>query len=94
MKKHAELWVSFWENIAKLLGFTDEIYVILLRYLAKDIKNCSMIICALRMLFALQNYGYSFHHVCGITGYIFSDVRNNGSKFLTKMARPRQNEAQ
>ena len=29
LKKTWVLWVSFWENIAKLLGFTDEIYVIL-----------------------------------------------------------------
>ena len=35
LKKHAELWVSFKENIAKLLGFTDEIYVIL-RFWVKD----------------------------------------------------------
>ena len=26
------------------------------------------------MLFALRNYGYSFHHVCGIMGHIFSDM--------------------
>ena len=38
LKKHAELWVSFWENIAKLLGFTDEIYVIL-RFWVKDMKK-------------------------------------------------------
>ena len=38
MKKHAELWVSFWENIAKLLGFTVEIYVIL-RFLVKDMQK-------------------------------------------------------
>ena len=38
LKQHAELWVSFWENIAKLLGFTDEIYV-LLRFLVKDMQN-------------------------------------------------------
>ena len=24
--------------------------------------------------FALRNYGYSFHHVCGIMGHIFSDI--------------------
>ena len=38
LKKHAELWVSFWENIAKLLGFTDEIYVIL-EFWVKDMKK-------------------------------------------------------
>ena len=38
LKKHAELWVSFWENIAKLLGFTDEIYVIL-RFWVKDMQK-------------------------------------------------------
>ena len=38
MKKHAELWASFWENIAKLLGFTVEIYVIL-RFLVKDMQK-------------------------------------------------------
>ena len=38
LKKHAELWVSFWENIAKLLGFTDEIYVIL-RFFVKDMQK-------------------------------------------------------
>ena len=43
LEKHAELWVSFWENIAKLLGFTDEIYVIL-RFWVKACKNCTMII--------------------------------------------------
>ena len=37
-EKHAELWVSFWENIAKLLGFTDEIYVIL-RFWVKDMQK-------------------------------------------------------
>ena len=42
------------------------------------------------MLFALQNYGYSFRHVCGIMGHIFSDMYGiMGSNFLTKMARPR-----
>ena len=29
---------------------------------------------ALRMLFALQNYWYSFRHVCGIMGQMFSDM--------------------
>ena len=38
LKKHAELWVSFWENIAKLLGFTDEICVIL-RFWVKDMQK-------------------------------------------------------
>ena len=38
LQKHAELWASFWENIAKLLGFRDEIYV-LLRFWAKDMHN-------------------------------------------------------
>ena len=38
LKKHVELWVSFWENVAKLLGFTDEIYVIL-RFWVKDMQK-------------------------------------------------------
>ena len=38
LKKHAKLWVSFWENIAILLGFTDEIYVIL-RFWVKDMQK-------------------------------------------------------
>ena len=38
LKKHSELWVSFWENIAKLLEFTDEIYVIL-RCWVKDMQK-------------------------------------------------------
>ena len=38
LKKHAELWVSFWENIAKLLGFTDKINVILRLWL-KDMQK-------------------------------------------------------
>ena len=42
------------------------------------------------MLFALRNYGYSFRHVCGIMGHIFSDMYGIiGPNFLTKMARPR-----
>ena len=38
LKKNVELWVSFWENIAKLLGFTDEIYV-KLRFWVKDMQK-------------------------------------------------------
>ena len=41
------------------------------------------------MLFALQNYGYSFRHVYVIMGHIFSDMYGiMGPNFLTKMARP------
>ena len=39
--------------------------------LAKDMQN---LFDALKMLFALWNYEYSFHHVCGIMGHIFSDI--------------------
>ena len=30
--------------------------------------------CALKILFALRNYGYSLHRVCGIMGHIFADI--------------------
>ena len=38
------------------------------------VKIVRLLFCALRMLFALRNYGYGFHHVCRITGHIFSDM--------------------
>ena len=42
------------------------------------------------MLLALRNNGYSFRHVCGIMGHIFSDMYGiMGPDFLTNMARPR-----
>ena len=38
LKKMQNYRYHFWENIAKLLGFTDEIYVIL-RFLVMDMQK-------------------------------------------------------
>ena len=47
-------------------------------------------LCALKVLFALPNCGYSFHHVCGIMSHIFfRHLGSKGSKIFTKMARSR-----
>ena len=64
LKKHAESWVSFWENIAKFLRFTDEIYVIL-RFWVKDMQKL------FNEFFDLRNYRHSFHRACGIMGRFF-----------------------
>ena len=40
----------------------------------RTFKICLLICCVLKKVFALRNYGYSFHHVCGIMGHIFSDI--------------------
>ena len=58
LKKHAELWVPFWENFGSK-GHS---------------KFFLMFFCALKILFTLRNFGYSFHHVCGMMGHIFSDM--------------------
>ena len=31
-------------------------------------------LCALKVLFALENYEYIIHHVCRIMGHIFSEI--------------------
>ena len=47
-------------------------------------------LCALKVLFALQNCGYSFHHVFRHLGnygsHFFRHLGNFGSKNFTKMA--------
>ena len=59
VEKHAELWVSFWENITKLLGFTDEIDIIL-RFWVKDMQK----------LFDFFVF-LECYLVCGIMGIVF-----------------------
>ena len=60
LKKHTKLWVSFWENIVKLLGFTDEIHVIL-KFWVKDMQQL------FDDYFVLQKS----YLLCGIMGIVF-----------------------
>ena len=104
-KKHAELWAWFRENIAKLLGrtfniskvnFQLEMKVLNMCYIEilgqRTYKFCWMILLFLKMIFALRNYGYSCHHVCGIMVHIFSDIcRIMGPNFEPKWHVPVQN---
>ena len=45
---------------------------LILKFGAKDMQNLfDDFLCALNFNFDLRNYGYSFHHVCGIMGQNF-----------------------
>ena len=56
---------------------------------AKDMLNLFYVfLFALKFVFALRNYGYSFIMFSETWVTFFRHLRNHGSKFLTKMARP------